>query len=52
MYIPFSKIGTLKMIYIAYFYSVIKYGIIFWVNSTDSKSLSSAKKIDENYERH
>jgi hypothetical protein len=39
-----SKTGTLKMIHIAFFHAVIKYGIIFWVKSTDNKSLSGAKE--------
>jgi hypothetical protein len=28
---------VMKMVYHAYFYSTILYGIIFWGNSTDSK---------------
>ena len=31
-----SNINTLKSIYIAYFHSIIKYGIIFWANSSNS----------------
>jgi hypothetical protein len=34
----FSKLGTLKMIHIDFFHPVIKYGIIFWVKSTEKKS--------------
>jgi hypothetical protein len=40
----FSNLDTLKMIYFAYFHSVMKYGIIFWGKSTDSTSLSVAEK--------
>jgi hypothetical protein len=32
-----SNIDILKSIYFAYFHSSIKYGIIFWGNSSDSK---------------
>ena len=32
----FSSLNTLKMIYFAYFHSVINYGIIFWGNSSNS----------------
>jgi len=31
-----SNISTLKSIYYAYFHSIIKYGIIFWGNSSNS----------------
>jgi hypothetical protein len=30
---------TLKSIYFAYFHSIIKYGIIFWGNSSNSKKI-------------
>jgi hypothetical protein len=39
------------MIYFAYFHAIIKYGIIFWDYSTDSKSLSAINKNSENYDR-
>jgi hypothetical protein len=41
---PFSSINTLKMIYFAYFHSIINYGIIFWGNSTESKKGFLAQK--------
>jgi hypothetical protein len=31
------KTETLKLVYFAYFHSIMSYGIIFWVNLTDSK---------------
>ena len=43
---PFFDLKTLKMIYFAYFHSVMEYGIIFWGNSTESKKiLLQQKKI-------
>jgi hypothetical protein len=33
----FSSLNTLKMVYFAYFHSIMKRGIIFWGNSTESK---------------
>jgi hypothetical protein len=30
------NLDALQMVYFAYFHSVIKYGIIFWGNSTDA----------------
>jgi hypothetical protein len=30
----FSSLTTLKTVYFAYFHSVMKYGVIFWSNST------------------
>jgi hypothetical protein len=41
---PFSSLNTLKMIYFAYFHSIINYGIIFWGNSTDNKRVFLAQK--------
>jgi len=42
----FSSLNTLKMIYFAYFHSVINYGIIFWGNCSDSnKTFLAQKKI-------
>jgi hypothetical protein len=35
---------TLKLVYFAYFHSIISYGIIFWGNSTDSKKVFYIKK--------
>jgi len=40
----FSSLNTLKMIYFAYFHSVINYGIIFWGNSSESNKIFSAQK--------
>jgi hypothetical protein len=34
---PLLKVDTLKLVYFAYFHSVMSYGVIFWGNSTDSK---------------
>jgi hypothetical protein len=34
-----SSTGTLKKIYFAYFYSVMKYGIIFWGYLCNSKKI-------------
>jgi hypothetical protein len=43
---PFSSLNTLKMIYFAYFHSIVNYGIIFWGNSTESnKVLLVQKKV-------
>ena len=41
----FSNINTLTMIYFAYVHSVMKYGIIFWGNSKDSKKEPFSFKI-------
>jgi hypothetical protein len=40
----FSNTDTLKSIYFAYFHSLMKYGIIFWVNSFDSKKVFTLQK--------
>jgi hypothetical protein len=41
---PFNSINTLKIIYFAYFHSIINYGIIFWKNFTESKKVFFAQK--------
>jgi hypothetical protein len=41
---PICNINTLKSIYFAYFHSTIKYGIIFWGNSTNSKKVFTLQK--------
>jgi hypothetical protein len=41
---PFSILNMLKMIYFAYFHSIIHYGIVFWGNSTESKKVFLAQK--------
>jgi len=41
---PISYLNTLKMIYFAYFHSIINYGIIFWGNSTECKKVFLAQK--------
>ena len=41
--------NTLKSIYFAYFHSVIKYGIIFWGNSSNSKKVIYLAKGHLNY---
>jgi hypothetical protein len=38
-----SNIETLRMICHAYFHSIMKYGIIFWHNSSDAKKFSLNK---------
>jgi hypothetical protein len=39
-----SNITTFKSIYFAYFHSVIKYGIIFWGNSSNSGKIFTLQK--------
>jgi hypothetical protein len=39
-----KKTETLKLVYFAYFHSIMSYGIIFWGNSTDSKKVFYIKK--------
>jgi hypothetical protein len=39
-----SNIETLRMIYIAYFNSIMKYGIIFWGNSAEAKKVFLLQK--------
>jgi hypothetical protein len=34
---PLLKVDTLKLVYFAYFHSVMSYGVIFWGNSADRK---------------
>jgi hypothetical protein len=41
-----SNIETLRMIYHAYFHSIMKYGIIFWGNSPDVKKVFLLQKKD------
>jgi hypothetical protein len=36
---PLLKIDTLKLVYFAYFHSIMSYRVIFWGNSTDSKRI-------------
>jgi hypothetical protein len=38
------KTETLKLVYFAYFHSIMSYGIIFWRNSTDSKKVFYIQK--------
>jgi len=47
---PISCMNTLKMIYFAYFHSIINYGIIFWGNSTECKKVLLGPK--ENNQNH
>jgi hypothetical protein len=42
--IHFSNINSLSSVYYAYFHSVIKYGIIFWVNSSNSGKIFTLQK--------
>jgi hypothetical protein len=39
-----SNVDTLKLIYFAYFHSLMKYRIIFWGNSSDSKKVFSLQQ--------
>jgi hypothetical protein len=39
-----SNINTLKVIYFAYFHSLMKYGIILWGNSSGSKKVFTLQK--------
>jgi hypothetical protein len=39
-----SNINTLKSYYYAYIHSVIKYGIFFWGNSSNSGKISTLQK--------
>jgi hypothetical protein len=41
---PLLKVDTLKLVYFAYFHSIISYGIIFWGNLTDSKRVFIIQK--------
>jgi hypothetical protein len=40
-------IATLRMVYFAYFHSIMEYGIMFW--GASSESLYSAKENNSNY---
>jgi hypothetical protein len=40
---PLLKVDTLKLVYSAYFHSIMSYGIIFWGNST-AKRVFTIKK--------
>jgi hypothetical protein len=39
-----SNIETLRVIYLAYFHSSMKYGIIFWGNSTEARKVFFLQK--------
>jgi hypothetical protein len=39
-----SNTDTLKSVYFAYFHSIMKYGIIFWGNSSNSKKIFALQK--------
>jgi hypothetical protein len=39
-----SNTVTLKAMYFAYFHSIMKYGIIFWGNSSSSKNIFTLQK--------
>jgi hypothetical protein len=38
------KTETLKLVYFAYFHSIMSYGFIYWGNSTDSKKVFYIQK--------
>ena len=40
------SIDTLKLVYYAYFHSVMEYGVMLWGNSTDSKRIFFIAKED------
>jgi hypothetical protein len=42
--IPLMTMDTLKLVYFAYFHSVLSYGLIFWGNSTDSNKVFYIQK--------
>jgi hypothetical protein len=42
--IPLMTIDTLKLVYFAYFHSVLSYGLFFWGNSTDSNKIFYIQK--------
>jgi hypothetical protein len=48
---PSCNLNTLKIIYFAYFHSIMEFGIIFWGVSVESKSLSATKKNNQNNDR-
>jgi hypothetical protein len=39
-----SNINTVKSIYYVYFHSIIKYGIIFWGNSSNNGNIFTSQK--------
>jgi hypothetical protein len=41
---PLMKTDTLKLVYFAYFHSIMSYGVIFWGNLTDSKRVFIIQK--------
>jgi hypothetical protein len=41
---PLMSLETLKMVYYAYFHSIMSYGLIFWGNSSDSSNIFEIKK--------
>jgi hypothetical protein len=46
----FMSSETLWMVYFSYFHSIIKYGIIFWGNSTNiSRVFKLQKKVTKDY---
>jgi hypothetical protein len=40
------NVNAVRMVYFVYFHSVIKYGIIFWGNSTDADQVFMLQKKD------
>jgi hypothetical protein len=43
---PFCNLSTIKMIYFAYFHSIMEFGIIFWGISVESKKILLQQKKD------
>jgi hypothetical protein len=42
--VPLMRIDTLKLVYYAYFHSVLSYGIIFWGNATNNNKIFIIQK--------
>jgi hypothetical protein len=42
--VPLMRVDTLKLVYYAYFHSVLSYELIFWGNSTDSNKIFIIQK--------
>ena len=44
---PYITTNTLKLIYYSYFQSVNTYGLLFWGNSPDSRTLGCKRRLSE-----
>jgi hypothetical protein len=45
----FMSTETLRMVYFSYFHSILKYGIIFWGNSTNNSRVFKLQKTDKDH---